>query len=117
MTALLIGAVVSKPPTKRHSSRRRPGHLAGSLAGSDICPLTARHKRARRQGDDYGWREFGLAASTPSFGRSLLLRDTAQIELSPGRAEPCESKAIDATLPGQELVRIQAIPATRLVQR
>ena len=32
MTALLIGAVVSKPPTKRHSSRRRPGHLAGSLS-------------------------------------------------------------------------------------
>ena len=64
-----------------------------------------------------GWRQFGLAASIPSFGRSLLLRDTAQIELSSGRAEPCKSKAINAPLPGQEFIRIQTIPATGFVQR
>jgi len=61
--------------------------------------------------------KFGLAVSPPRIGKSLPLPDTAQIELSPSRAKPCESKAVDATLPGQELVGIQVIPATGLVQR
>jgi PAS domain-containing protein len=64
----------------------------------------------------------GLAAHARPHPRSLREsqairpRDISQVELGSGRAEPGKSEAINAMLPGQNLVGSQRVAITGLVQ-
>jgi hypothetical protein len=64
----------------------------------------------------------GLAAHARPHTRSLREsqairpRDTSQVELGSSRAEPRDSEAINAMLPGENLVGIERVAATSLFQ-